>query len=131
VIPRRLLLACGLASGFVAAAAVTVVSGLLAALAALEPLVGAAGAAALIALVVAGCLSLPAVFGALRGANRSDRRARASTPEVLSSIWVRIKARPFLTSGLGALGLLLVVLKPRYLGAILRAWVRETGRASR
>jgi len=129
VIPRRLLLACILASAFGAAAAGAMVSAFLAALAALEPWTGLPGATALIALAIAACLALPAGLMAPRRSRRQPIGERASGSELLSRLWARIKERPFLTSALGGLAVLLVLVNPRYLGAILRAYLHEeTGR---
>jgi hypothetical protein len=125
VIPRRLLLACILASAFGAAVTVSVVSGFLAALAALEPWAGLPGAVALIALALAACLALPAALIAPRRSRKRQISDAASGPEFLARLWMRIKERPLLTSGLGGLAILLVLFNPRYLGAILRAYLHE------
>jgi len=123
VIPRRLVLACILASAFGAAVTVSVVSGFLAALAALEPWAGVPGAVALIALALAACLALPAAFIAPGRSRTRQTSHPASGSEFLARVGVRIRERPFLTAGLGILALLLVLLNPRYLGAILRAYL--------
>jgi len=128
VIPRRLLLACILVVAFGASATVTLVSGFLAALAALEPWAGVPGALALIALAITVCLSLAVILIAPRPSRRHGIADKGSAPELLPRLWSRMKARPFLTSGLGALGLLLAVINPRYLGAILRAYLGEEKR---
>lgn len=125
MIPRRLLLACILASAFGAAVTVSVVSGFLAALAALEPWAGLPGAVALIAFALATCLALPAALIAPRRSRKRQISDAASGPEFLARLWMRIKERPLLTSGLGGLAILLVLFNPRYLGAILRAYLHE------
>jgi len=125
VIPRRLLLACILGVAFGASATVTLVASFLSALAAFEPWAGFSGAVALIAIILAACLTTLVVLVAPRARARHAAVQYGSAPEFLSRIWARMKARPFLTSGLGALGVLLMVLNPRYLGAILRAYLHE------
>jgi cobalamin synthase len=121
---RRLLLASILVFAFGASASVTVVSGFLAALAALEPVTGRPGALALLALALACCLSLAVVLLTPRSPRQHGTGHTTSAPGFISRVWTQVKARPFLSSGLGGLAVLLVALNPRYLGVIVRAYLR-------
>jgi hypothetical protein len=123
------LLASILVFAFGASATVTVVSGFLAALAALEPWAGVPGAVALITLTVAACLALLTVLMAPRQRRREGSTDPNYGPAHLSRLWTKIKARPFLTAGVGGLAVILTILNPRYLGPLLRAYLHEGRRA--
>ncbi len=128
MIPRRLLLASIVVFAFGASVTVTLVAGFLAALAALEPWAGIPGAVALIAAALTVCLVLLTILISPRQPRREAFGDPQSAQEVFSRVWAKVQARPFLSAGLGALALLLTILNPRYLGAILRAYLREDRR---
>jgi membrane protease YdiL (CAAX protease family) len=125
VTSRRLLLACALVSAFLAATATTIAAFLWAIFAAIEPHVGMPAAASVVALAPAVFLAVAVlVFAAFARSRRGDGSHEEAAP-FWARIWTGIKARPMAMSGLTVLALGLALLNPRYLGAILRAYLHE------
>jgi len=125
VTPRRLLLACILSSAFATAALGTVFALLWAALAALRPGMGTPTAEATVALALA---SLAGLSAALVAALAMPRRRPVPGDDLGAfgaRIWAGVKARPIRASVLTVLAVLLALLNPRYLGALLYAYLNE------
>jgi hypothetical protein len=108
-----------------AAAVTAMVAFLWAVFAAIEPYLGRLAAAGFVALAPAVLLAFAAlVFASFSRSGRGDDSHGEATP-AWARIWVRVKARPIATSGLTLLAIGLALLNPRYLGAILRAYLHQ------
>jgi hypothetical protein len=129
VIVRRLLFVLASVSALSVSAGVFVVALAFALYAAVKPYVGPAGASAIVAGAAA---VLAALIGLILGAAAKPPKRKAAEPQKLvERLLDFVKEKPVITiAGAVATGLL-AVRNPRYLGAVIRAFVEGRPPAKR
>jgi hypothetical protein len=121
VILRRILFALMAATAFCAAAGVTVFGLAFALYALVEPCLGRAGAAATVAGATVALMLLAGL--AMRGAGRKAKPADPYATSFIDRGIAFVREKPILAIA-GALGAgLMAIRNPKYLGAVLRAFL--------
>ncbi len=120
---RRILLALMAASAFAAGAAVMVIALAFALYALVEPQLGRAGAAATVAATTAALIGLGGLFLALAGRRKPSKEPLSIAGSLLERALAFVRQKPILTASAAVGAGFMAVRNPKYLGAVLRAFL--------